>query len=78
MEVDEQEMKDVLQSFVDIAEARKGTELYESLEMDIIATKWALGKIETLEQRQDEIITLLNNNIYFEEEKELPRDNSLF
>ncbi len=49
----EEEMKDILQSFVDLAE--ESLMAKELLDDDIKATKWALNKIVRLEQRVKEL-----------------------
>ena len=47
----EEEMMDVLQSFVDLAEPK--LDKYNNLKEDVEATKWAINKINELKKERD-------------------------
>ena len=49
--INEEEMLDILQSFVDIAEPQLYK--YDNLKEDVEATKWAINKIKELKTERD-------------------------
>lgn len=49
--MNEKEMMDILQSFVDLAEPK--LDKYNNLKEDVEATKWAINKIKELKKERD-------------------------
>ena len=58
----EERMMDILQSFVDLAEAEIKNGRYEDLKGDVEATKWALETIQNLKNREQELLAELDKN----------------
>lgn len=71
--IKEEEMINILQSFVDLAEPKLKLDKYKNLEKDVEATKWAINKIKELETERDYYKARYNefNNAFIEGGKKL-------
>lgn len=68
---EDQEMMDILQSFIDLAEPK--LDKYKELEEDVKATKWAINKIKELE-KENKKLKAFKKRFKVVERLDLPKD----